>query len=601
MARRPTPPDRKPQARKPDRHADAINRAMLAHSRGDRAAALDALRRVIAADPRHAQAHRLAAFVLHDARDYERALYHAEKAVACNPAGSQPLTMLGMVLNAVGRGEEALDAMQRAVEKNPRDAEAWSTLGLALSERERHDEATAAHRRALAINPAHWPAGMNAAISLLASARPRDAADLLRRLADEHPGNAHLAQRLAFTLNYDDRATRADINAAHRAWGAIVERTIPLAPPPPRREGGPVRIALLSADLRSHSCAHFVPSLLEHLDRDRFEVHAISTTARPDDTTGRLRALADHWHDDAHLAEPALADHIRALGIDVLVECNGHTSGSRLGVLARRPAPVQVTWLGYPATTGLSRIDARFIDSLTDPPEVDHASVSETERLVRLDPCFLCYTPPADAPEPAGTPPCTHGAPFTFASFNDAKKISPAAFELWARVMERVDRSRLLLKCGALASDAIRAHALDTFQSHGIDPERIELAGHTPGIADHLATYRRVDLALDTFPYHGTTTTCEALWMGVPVVTRVGETHAARVGLSLLSAIGLFELAATDDDRFVELASSLANDRGRLADLRAGLRARVAGSPLTDAPAFARRFAHACLGLVPTR
>ncbi|USN99832.1 MAG: tetratricopeptide repeat protein [Phycisphaeraceae bacterium] len=590
-----------PRPRKPDRHAEAIKQAMTRFMRGDRAAAIDALLRVLKADPKHAEAHRLAAFLFHDARKHERARYHAERAVALNPNSSQAHTMLGMVLDALGESDAALASMRHAVELNPRDAEGWTTLGLTLDAHDRTDEAIEAHRRALVAHPDHVAAGNNLALSLLTMGEARDAVDLTRRLALAHPDSEHAAERHAYCLNYDDRATRAEINAAHRRWGELAQRARPIFPQRPIRTDRPLRVGFMSSDFRRHSVSHFIRPVLGHLDRDRFEVHAIFTSAHADEVTHRLRPLADRWHDAAHLAEPALAQHIADAGIDVLIELNGHFAGHRLGVMARKPAPVQLTWLGYANTTGLTRIDARLVDTLTDPPELDDRPEAEreTERLLRLDPCFLCYTPPADAPDPAPAPPCTTGEPFTFASFNDSKKMSQTTLDMWAAVLGRTEGSRLLLKCGAYANDAVRAHTLTAFEKRGVDPSRIELASHTPDPANHLAIYRRVDVALDTFPYHGTTTTCEALWMGVPVVTRVGETHAARVGLSLLTAIGLPELCACDEQGFIDLAASLAADRDRLAALRSGLRGRVADSPLTDAPAFAARFAHAILTLIP--
>lgn len=599
-------PPRTPPPRRPDRHAEALRAAMERFTRGEREAALESIRRVLAIDPAHAQAHRLAAYILHDARDLDRALYHARRAIAGNPAGSQAHTMLGMVLRSLGQTDESLAMLRRAVELNPRDPEAWTTLGAAWDALERFDQADEAHRRALAINPDHVVAASNLALTLLASARPDEAADLAARSARARPNDAIAAERLAFCLNYDHRATRADINTAHRRWGALIENTTPTTPttptPAPRSPRNPadrLRVGLISPDFRRHSVAHFVRPLFEHLDRDRFEVHAFFCSDTGDEVTDALRPLPDRWHEAARLTDADLDALIRETRIDLLIDLAGHFAGNRLTVLARRPAPIQATWLGYPATTGLSRVDARFVDSRTDPPEFDARPdpERESERLIRLDPCFLCYTPPAIAPPPAEAAPSRAGAPFTFASFNDAKKLAPAALDLWARVLTRVPASRLLLKGGAFASPAVQGILVERFRRRAVEPDRLLFEPHTPDPADHLAAYHRVDLALDTFPYHGTTTTCEALWMGVPVLSRAGETHAARVGLSLLSAVGLPELAAPDDDAFVESAASLAENPDRLDALRAGLRARVEASPLTDAPAFARRFGMALLEL----
>ena len=570
---------------------------MAMFTSGDRGGCLALLQRLIAAGGGDSRLHRLAAFVLHDGREYDRALYHAEKAVALNPKGSQARTMLGIVLDSMGRGDEALAAMREAVQLNPRDAEGWTTLGSALDGRDRFDESIEAHRRALSINPGHTAAVMNLSLALLATGRAREAVDLVRAHASRHPGDERLAQRLAFCLNYDDRATRGEINAAHRAWGALVEKRV--RPMTPRAEEKDVlRIGLMSPDFRRHSVSHFVRPVLERLDRGRFEVHALFTSTRADEVTDSLRPLADAWHDVGTLTETELAEHVRGAGIDILVDLCGHFAGGRLGVPARKPAPVQITWLGYPGTTGLSRVDARLVDSLTDPAWADELPENEreSERLVRLDPCFLCYTPPADAPEP-GDRARRDGEPITFVSFNDAKKISPATLDMFAGVLARVEGSRLVLKCGALSVESVARRFAAEFVTRGVDPARVVFEGHTPSQADHLAAYRGADLALDTFPYGGTTTTCEALWMGVPVISRAGQTHASRVGLSLLTNIGLPELAADSEQGFVDLAASIALDPGRLAVLRSGLRGRVARSPLVDADGFAGRFADVCAAL----
>lgn len=250
-----------------------------------------------------------------------------------------------------------------------------------------------------------------------------------------------------------------------------------------------------------------------------------------------------------------------------------------------------MTAIGYPNTTGLTAIDVRLVDSHTD-PSGDEALA--TERLLRLDPCFLCYAPPTDAPAP--TTPASH-APFTFGSFNAIAKVGDACCALWARALAAVPDARLLLKTKALADDTARAALLDRLARAGISPERVELVPSTATVAEHLALYGRIHVALDSFPYHGTTTTCEALWMGVPVVTRVGDRHAARVGASLLAAVGLEELVANDDDAFAAICARLARDRAALEALRHGLRDRLRTSPLTDADGYRTRFTRAIRAL----
>jgi predicted O-linked N-acetylglucosamine transferase (SPINDLY family) len=275
---------------------------------------------------------------------------------------------------------------------------------------------------------------------------------------------------------------------------------------------------------------------------------------------------------------------VRRRGIDVLLELGGHSGEPRLLALAGKPAPVIVTAIGYPNTTGLPAVDWRVVDAITDPPGSERLC---TERLLRLDPCFLCYTPPEHAPEPAMP---AADAPVTFGSFNNAAKIGPASIALWARVLQAVPGSRLLLKSQTLSDATGRARIERRFAEAGVDASRLELIAYSKTREEHLALYGRVHVALDTTPYNGTTTTCEALWMGVPVVATLGDRHAARVSASLLHAAGHPELVATDADAFVALAAKLAQDRARLTTLRSGLRDTLRASPLCDAPAYAARF-----------
>jgi protein O-GlcNAc transferase len=289
------------------------------------------------------------------------------------------------------------------------------------------------------------------------------------------------------------------------------------------------------------------------------------------------------------MSDEALAERIRHDGIDILVDLVGHTAMNRLLVFARRPAPIQVTWLGYPNTTGLTAIDYRLVDAVTDPEGEADALASET--LVRLPGGFLCYGGHGGAPAP-GPAPCLATGTVTFGSFNSPPKLSAATLDAWAQVLARLPESRLLLKGKPFADAATRALYLGRLAERGVAPERVELAAWLPDQA-HLALYDRIDIALDPFPYNGTTTTCQALWMGVPVVALRGDRHASRVGASLLTQIGLTDLIADSVEAYVETAIALAGDPARLADLRHSLRPRMAASPLCDATGFARKIEQA--------
>jgi predicted O-linked N-acetylglucosamine transferase (SPINDLY family) len=327
-------------------------------------------------------------------------------------------------------------------------------------------------------------------------------------------------------------------------------------PTPNRR----LRIGHVSADFRDHPVARFLEPLIAHRDTAAFEIIAYSSVENPDEVTTSLRSRFDNWHDVAALNAGQLAELIRSHQIDILIDLAGHTSGGRLETFARKPAPVQMTYLGYPDTTGLTAIDYRITDALADPPG---AESRHTEQLARVEGCFLCY------PWPQTEPPrrATHG-PITFASFNNLAKISPTTIRLWRDVLAAVPSSRMLIKTTSLGDAPTRAVVAERFARLGLPLERVELLGPAPTQPEHLATYARVTVALDTFPYNGTTTTCEALSMGVPVVSLFGEHHASRVGLSLLTACGLAAWATDDPKRFVEIAARLAETRPTVSILR---------------------------------
>ena len=320
------------------------------------------------------------------------------------------------------------------------------------------------------------------------------------------------------------------------------------------------------------------------------EVFCYSGISRPDGATGRLKALCDGWRDTAGVGDEALAGRIRDDGIDILIDLSGHAAPNRLPVFALKPAPVQVTWLGYPATTGLAAMDYRLVDAVTDPGG-GAADRAATEALVRLPDGFLCFQPPAASGVRAA--PFREAGRVSFGSFNNLNKAAPPVIALWAELLGRVPGATLTLKDWRLEYPDVRRQIEAEFAGLGVAPERLELLAWTGDRAGHLEAFHRLDIALDPFPYNGTTITCEALWMGVPVVSLVGDRHAGRVGASLLTRIGLEELVAGDEEAYLRIAAALAADPGRLARLRLGMRERLLASPLCDAAGFARRIERA--------
>jgi predicted O-linked N-acetylglucosamine transferase (SPINDLY family) len=421
------------------------------------------------------------------------------------------------------------------------------------------------------------------ALALQAQGRAAEAAAnfaLARRMA---PGDAAIASAALFSGHYDPQISPAEALADAANWprhAARAARPNPCDRDPERR----LRVAYVSPDFANHSCAYFLAPLLASHDRRAVEIFAYSDVATPDGVTAAFKALDLQWRDMAGKSDDAFVAQTRDDGIDILVDCAGHTTGNRLTAFLRRPAPVQATWLGYPASTGLDCFDARFVDAITDP---DGALASE--ELVRVAGGFLAYLPPPFAPEP-GPSPFEASGRITFGSFNNLPKITPRVVAMWAQTLRAVPDSRLIVKAKGLDEPATRERYAAMFGVHGLDGSRVEFVGFVGDIAAHIARYRAIDVALDTFPYNGTTTTCEALWMGVPVVTLAGDRHAARVGASLLDRVGLGDLVAADPADFARIAAGLAADRKRLAALRAGLRARMAASPLCDGRRLAREF-----------
>lgn len=450
----------------------------------------------------------------------------------------------------------------------------------------RRDEAIAAYLKAVELQPDHAQMRFNLATAL-AQQQPAAAYHTARAIArdtalfdtDEPSYLENLL--LAFMASAEDPTTYRR-HAARRA-ASFTSGVQPLSPPP-RSPNRPLRIGYTSADFRHHAVASFFAPVLAAHDRKSLQIHLYGEVRKPDAITERLQGMADHWLTTCDLDAPALAARIRADGIDVLVDLAGLTAGARLDAFAFRPARVQLTWLGYPATTGLDArtgLDGRIADAWSDPPGLTDAHF--TERIHRLPSGFTAYRPLDEAP-----PPAKRSGPLTFGSFNNAAKISDAAVALWVRALNAVPGSRLLLKNHALADRYIQRELRERFARAGLAGERLDLKPATAAYNDHLLAYGEIDIALDTFPYHGTTTTCEALWMGVPVLTRLGATHASRVGGSLLSRLGLTAWIADSDDAFVAKAVSSAQDRAALAALRNELRPLMASAPLFDPAAIAR-------------
>ncbi|ATC64237.1 hypothetical protein CMV30_09865 [Nibricoccus aquaticus] len=562
------------------------------------------LTRALALNPRSPgtlMCHGLALAALGRNTDAEKSL---RASLQLDPNNHETLSHLASLLVITGRLDEAAATYERCLKSKPNYAQAHSGLGSVRQLQNRADEAIALHTRALALDPAHPKARCARAQSYQSAHRTAEAlADFEAHLA-HNPHDLEARSYRLMLLNYSDTLSREQLFAEHRAFGqaaSAAAKKTPARPtsapaiPTPDTPHKKISLAFLSPDLRTHSVAYFLEPLLRHLNRDRFEITLYHDHFTTDAVSERLRSHASRWRNFIGLSSDVVETQIRADAPDILIDLAGHTGLNRLPLYARRLAPVQIAYLGYPATTGLAEMDFRLTDALADPP--GDSDAFHTEKLIRFSPTAWAYEPPPDSPPPGATPPAARGEPFTFGSFNNLSKTNPATLRLWGEILRAVPGSRLLLKSFGLTPGYIRPR----LEAAAIDPARIELLPPTAGTAEHLALYARLDVALDPFPYAGTTTTCEALWMGVPVITLAGDRHAARVGVSLLTATGHTELIAANSTDYIRIARDLATDPARLATLHATLRADLQNSPLLDHAAQAARFSAALIQCWETR
>jgi protein O-GlcNAc transferase len=458
------------------------------------------------------------------------------------------LMNLGGLLRETGRWVAAEEVFLQARDIAPNVAEVHFALGTTLKDQMRPAEAISCYRQALHLDPSHRRAFSNLLLNL--------------HYLPDQDSKAIFDEHVEYGRRFTDplRTDHAHPNVAD----------------PDRR----LRIGYVSGDWHAHPVSFFMLPALMNRDRERFEVHCYADVRRRDVISDAVRRVVDGFHEINALGDDQVASLIRQHQVDILVDLAGHSGANRLGVFARKPAPVQVTYLGYPDTTGVRAIDYRITDAIADPP--GQTDRFHTEELIRLDGCFLCYAPP-----PGNFPPSPANAnPITFGSFSALAKITEPMIASWSRILHQVPESRLLIKSLSLQEPPLLERLRDQFVSHGISRDRIELLGPLPGLLDHLRAYDRISIALDTFPYNGTTTTCEAMWMGVPVITLAGQTHVQRVGATLLAAAGMSSYIARDINEYERLAVALTNDPHRLINEKTTLRERFMRSRLADVHAF---------------
>ena len=518
---------------------------------GQLASAQECYEKALQLQPDHVGAHNNLGIILSELGRHEDAVDSYQRSLNINPEFGPALKNLANALVDLGKLDEAIRHYHAAIRLNPGDAELYNNLGTALTERRQFNKANQAFQKAISLKPEYSAAHSN----------------------------------LCFTLNYASELSLADYFKAHQNWASIVESSrsqfqhnLEIL-----NKNKRLRVGYVSADLCSHSVSYFFEVLLKHHNPDAVDVYCYSDVVAPDKVTHRLQSLCPRWTSIVGQGDEEVARKIQKDRVQILVDLAGHSAANRLPLFALKPAPVQLSWLGYPGTTGLKAIDYRFTDEIADPSGDSEAFHSE--ELWRLPRGFLCFQGEPDSPSP---PAKTASDPICFGSFNNLSKTNHIVVQVWANILNALPQASLYLKSRQLADASVREHIQREFEKAGIEPQRIELQGRVSHRSQHLALYDKVDIALDTFPYNGTTTTCEALWMNVPVVTLRGDRHASRVGASILTHTGLTELIADSTAEYVGLALKLAADSDYRTNLSNGLRRRLQSADLSNGSQFAR-------------
>lgn len=526
------------------------------------------------------------ALSLHNLKRSAEAVVILEEFLRQEPKNADAWYTLGLCAYDANGANAAIRAYRKCIENNPKKYTAYLNLAAIAHKHSNAQMAANTSRDLIKVNKNYLPIYGNYGLALASLGRSREAVEAFGHLLAGQPANYRSRSNLLFYSQYLDDVSSRHLYDLHHEWNVRHAEPLRRSWPKHRNDPSPdrrLRIGYVSPDLKFHSCAWFMMDLLAHHDRSNFEIHTYANLDKSDVVTERLKADVDVWNDVDQLDETQLARKIHDDRIDILVDLTGHTGRNSLIAFACKPAPVQVTWLGYPGTTGLRAIDYRLSDPWLTPEGTPEIFSEEVYNLPRISHCFRA----PEMAEPNALPALTNGH-ITFGSFNNFAKVSDTAARLWTAALNRVPNARLLLKSRYIGSTETREVILDRFRRAGADLSRIDFASGSERQDDHLSHYGAVDIALDSFPYGGMTTTCEALWMGVPVVSLTGDRTCARYGNSVLNAVGLGELVATDPDQFGEIAARLAGDLDRLARLRAGLRERMARSPLCDGPGFAR-------------
>jgi predicted O-linked N-acetylglucosamine transferase (SPINDLY family) len=542
-------------------------------------------RNTLALQPAHVLAHICLGNILASRGDVVNAELEYRQAIQFNPNATQAHIGLSSMFFEYGRLEEAEVLLRDVLKVNADDWIAHSNLGPILTRLGRLDEAVASFERALQLKPGHAIAYNGLAVTLNRLGRQAEGEIALKKALQYDPNDVASYSNLLSTLNFRPEASSEEILEVARAFDsrfcAQYRQQWPVHANT-RDPGRRLRIGYVSPDFRHHAVAYFLEPILANHDKSQVEIFCYAEEKIADDFTARFRAMSDGWCSTRALSDDAMAQAIAADRIDIVVDLAGHSEGHRLLALARKPAPVQISYLGYPGTTGMAAIDYRIVDNYTVPP--DMADLPYTESLLRMPDSLWCFRPTPDMPEPSPLPALKNGY-LTFGSFNNFNKIDKGALELWAELLRNVPSSRLMML--TVPTGEARARLAKQFADLGVAAERLEFHGKLRFDEFH-RKFLEVDISLDPLNVNGATTTCESLWMGVPVISLAEKRFLTRAGLSLLSAAGVPEFVARTRADYIHIAAELGRDPDKLADIRTNLRARLKASPLTNEKSFTR-------------
>jgi len=558
-----------------------LQRAIADHKAGRFAEAENVYRQVLAQQPNHAHALLLLGLIASQAGQLDESIELIQRAIRVKPDYAEAHNNLGNALRDKGLGDEAIAAYRRALRLNPDHPDVHNNLGNALRDKGVLDEAIAACRQAIFLKPDFAEAHNNLGNALKDEARLDEAIACYRQACAIRPESSISHSGLVYALQFHPGYDAAEILRQHQMWDQRHAQALGCADRSWGNDRSPhrrLKIGYVSPDFRDHVVGrNLIPLLREH-DHQAMEIFCYADVLREDAFTAKFRSYCDHWLAINRLSDEQLAHRIRLDGIDILVDLALHMKGNRLLTFARQPAPVQVTFAGYPGTTGLGAMGYRLTDPHLDP--IGQGDQSYSEQSIRLADTFWCYEPEDNDP-PVNPLPAASAGHITFGCLNNFCKVNDGVLELWSQVMRQVTGSRLLLRAGE------GSHRQRTIETLGAGPQRVQFMNGFPH-QQYLRQYHHIDVGLDTFPYNGHTTSLDSYWMGVPVVTLLGPTVVGRAGLSQLTNLGMAELVAQTPEQYVQIAVELAKNLDRLRDIRAGLRQRMAASPLMNAGKFAR-------------